>query len=204
MNNPFLIGDRIYLRQVTREDAENYYYWLNDQETTKWMQRGIYPTGVEDCRSYVESMQGKDGMLLAIVRKGEEIPKYKCSLNDKALNKYLAEVGEKCSIHIGNITLLSIHPTFRTAEISIIIGDKQSRGNGYGTEAIRLLVDHCFTRMNLNRLQAGAVVDNIGSTKAFEKAGFQQEGVLRQAYYCEGEYQDVCVMSILKSDWRKE
>jgi RimJ/RimL family protein N-acetyltransferase len=188
MNNPFLIGDRVYLRQVVREDAENYYHWLNDQETTKWMQRGIYPTSIEDCREYIGSMQSKDCMHLAIIRKDKEI---KTNLP--------AEYG----CHIGNIALLNIHPTFRTAEISIIIGDKQSRGHGYGTEAIRLLVDHAFTRINLNRLQAGMVTKNGSSQGAFMNAGFQQEGILRQVYYCEGKYQDVAIMSILKEDWRK-
>jgi RimJ/RimL family protein N-acetyltransferase len=188
MQNSFLIGDRIYLRQVVREDAENYYHWLNDQDTTKYMQRGIYPTSIEDCRDYIELMQDNGSMHLAIIRKDKEIK---------------TNLPAEFACYIGNITLLNIHPTFRSAEISIIIGDKQCRGNGYGTEAIKLLVDHAFTRMNLNRLQAGMVTKNVSSQGAFMNAGFQQEGILRQAYYCEGEYQDVQIMSILKSDWRR-
>lgn len=204
MQNPFIISDRIYLRAVVEEDLPYYFDWLNDQETTRYMQRGIYPNNMDEMREYVKSMQrSKDGMHLAIVRKGEEFPKYKCSLNRKTLDKYLEEIKEKCEKHIGNITLLNIHPTFRTAEISIIIGDKQCRGNGYGTEAIKLLVDHAFTRMNLNRLQAGMVTKNVNSQGAFMNAGFKPDGILRQAYYCEGEYQDVVIMGLIKSDWRK-
>ncbi|MFA5715049.1 MAG: GNAT family protein [Candidatus Paceibacterota bacterium] len=196
MNDPFIIGERIYLRAVTEEDLPNYFSWLNDQETTRWMQRGIYPNNMDEMREYMKSLQrSKDGIHLAIVRK--EYPKY-YNIIPVPSNEMEPEK------HIGNITLLNIHPVFRSAEISIIIGDGQYRGNGYGTEAIKLLVDHAFTRMNLNRLQAGAVVKNLGSIKAFEKAGFQKEGILRRAYYCEGEYQDVQIMSILKDDWRKE
>jgi len=143
---------------------------------------------MDEMREYMKSMHGKDGIHLAIIRK-EIFVKYEIMEPEK---------------HIGNITLQNIHPTFRSAEIGIIIGDKQYRGNGYGTEAIKLLVDHAFIRMNLNRLQAGAVVKNLGSTRAFQKAGFQQEDILRQAYYCDGEYQDVAIMGLLKSDWRKE
>jgi RimJ/RimL family protein N-acetyltransferase len=184
MQNPFLIGDRIYLRAVVEEDLPYYFDWLNDQETTRYMQRGIYPNNMDEMREYMRSMQrSKDGMHLAIVRKEYQ-------------NKDLLEK------HIGNITLLNIHPIFRTAEISIILGEY--RGYGYGTEAIKLLVDHAFNRMNLNRLQAGAVANNIGSVRAFGKAGFSYEGVLKQAYYCDGEYQDVVIMGLLKSDWRKE
>jgi len=191
MNNPFLIGDRIYLRQVVREDAENYYYWLNDQETTKWMQWGINPTGIEDCRNYIASMQGKDSIHLAIIRKRE-----------KLTGTYADILKDFSEPHIGNIALLNIHPTFRTAEISIILGE--CRGHGYGTEAIRLLVDHAFIRMNLNRLQAGMVTKNVNSQGAFMNVGFKPDGILRQAYYCEGEYQDVVIMGLIKSDWRKE
>lgn len=191
MNSPFLIGDRIYLRAITEEDLPYYFNWLNDAETTRYMQRGIYPNNMDEMQEYMKSMQrSKDGMHLAIIRKEQYL--------DGILKNPLRN--EK---HIGNITLLNIHPTFRTAEISIIIGDKQCRGNGYGTEAIKLLVNHCFTRMNLNRLQAGSVINNYGSMRAFLKAGFQQEGILRQAYYCDGEYQDVQIMSILKKDWRQ-
>jgi RimJ/RimL family protein N-acetyltransferase len=132
-------------------------------------------------------MQGKNGMLLAIIRK------------DKEIKTHLpAEYG----CHIGNIALLNIHPTFRSAEISIIIGDKQSRGHGYGTEAIRLLINHAFTRMNLNRLQAGMVTRNLSSQGAFMNVGFVVDGILRQTYYCDGEYQDVAGMGLTKEDWR--
>jgi ribosomal-protein-alanine N-acetyltransferase len=188
MQNSFLIGDRIYLRQVVREDAENYYHWLNDQDTTKYMQHGIRSTSIEDCRNYIALMQEKGGLHLAIIRK-----------------EYLDDgIFLSMEEHIGNIALLNIHPTFRSAEISIIIGNKQCRGNGYGTEAIKLLVDHAFIRMNLNRLQAGMVTGNVSSQGAFMSAGFVLDGILRQAYYCDGEYQDVAITSLLKEDWRKK
>jgi RimJ/RimL family protein N-acetyltransferase len=190
MQNAFLIGERIYLRAITEEDLPNYFSWLDDQETTRWMQRGIYPNTMDDMRAYLASMQQGGNMFLAIIKKPEHVDRLvKPSLKEK---------------HIGNISLSNLHPTFRTAEISIIIGVKKSRGNGYGTEAINLIVNHAFTRMNLNRLQAGTVVKNVGSIRAFEKAGFQKEGILKQVYYCEGEYQDIVIMGLIKSDWRKE
>lgn len=199
MNNPFLIGKRIYLRAIVEEDLPYYFDWLNDAETTRYMQRGIYPNNMDEMREYMKSMQrSKDGMHLAIVREVRVVKENSKLLQNVKLPPAIYRT------HIGNITLLNIHPTFRSAEISIIIGDKQSRGQGCGTEAIKLLVNHAFTRMNLNRIQAGAVVENIGCIKAFENAGFVREGVLRQAYYCDGEYQGVVIMGLIKSDWRKE
>ena len=71
MQNAFLIGERIYLRAVTEEDLPNYFSWLDDQETTRWMQRGIYPNNMEDMKSYYSSMQQGGNMLLAIIKKAE-------------------------------------------------------------------------------------------------------------------------------------
>jgi RimJ/RimL family protein N-acetyltransferase len=170
----FLIGQRIYLRAVEESDYERVIDWLNNQQTTRYMQRGIYPETVNGCKDYNGQLRSKGGLNLAIC------------LKDK---------------HIGNIALTNIHPTFRSAEISIIIGATYEQGKGYATEAIKLLTGHAFNRMNFNRIQAGAVKDNTGCIKAFEAAGFKQEGTARQAYYCEGKYQDVIILSIIKNEW---
>jgi RimJ/RimL family protein N-acetyltransferase len=103
--------------------------------------------------------------------------------------------------HIGNIGLHSINYVFRSAEIGIIVGEADFWGQGYATESIVLLAHHCFDRLNLNRLAAGAVDKNAGSIRAFEKAGFSREGVARQAYFCEGEYHDCVNLSLLYSEW---
>jgi len=206
--NPFLSSERLHLYQLTPDAAERYYTRLNDQTTTKWMQQGIYPMTLERCREYIQNV---NGLHLAIVRKGEEKESVKQGITKMTdtlksifsmpddVQDIIEESKKYCDCHIGNITLSNIHGTFRTAEISIILWDE--RGKGYGTEAIKTLVSHAFNRMNLNRIQAGAVVDNIGCIKAFEKAGFTREGVLREAYYCEGSYRDTVIMGILKREW---
>jgi RimJ/RimL family protein N-acetyltransferase len=166
----FLVGKNVSLRALTEDDFEGYFEWLNDQNITKWMQRGIRPNTMESMHEYL-----KHNLVFAIMAGGQ---------------------------HIGNITLANIHQDFRSAEITIMLGREQGKGNG--TEAIQLLTDHCFRRMNLNRVQAGCVYDNATSFRAFAKAGFTVEGTLRKAYYCDGEYRDVVIMSILKNEWRNK
>jgi RimJ/RimL family protein N-acetyltransferase len=162
------------LRAVEESDYERIIGWLNNQQVTRYMQRGVYPETIIGCKEYNGQTRSKGGLNLAIC------------LKDK---------------HIGNIALTNVHPTFRTAEVSIVIGEDAAQGHGYATETIRLIVAHAFNRMNLNRLEAGMVKDNTPCTKAFVSAGFKQEGILRQAYYCEGKYQDVIVLSIIKNEW---
>ena len=141
------------------------------------MQNGIFPNSAESMQDYYQhTATSRSEMVLAIVLKE----------NDR---------------HIGNIGLHNIHQIFRSAEIGILIGEKDVWGQGYGTDAIRLLTYHAFNRLNLNRLASGAVSKNIGSIRAFEKAGFSREGVSRQAYFCQGQYEDCINMGLLRSEW---
>jgi len=178
MTNPFLIGNRIYLRAVVEEDLENYMDWLNDADTCKYLQHGVHPASIDGMKNYLKSLQTRGGDLFAIIVKEQEK-------------------------HIGNILFEAPHPQFRFSDIGILIGEKEGRGKGYGTEAIRLLVDHGFRKVNLNRIEAGMVKENIGSYKAFIKAGFKEEGIAREMYYCDGKYCDIYRLAILKSDWRR-
>lgn len=178
MYHPFLVSDRIYLRRLEREDlGGNYFQWLNDQNVTKWMRHGIFPNSYESMKAFYESQaMSKTDIVFAIILQEQDR-------------------------HIGNIGLHSINYVFRSAEIGILIGETDCWGKGYAAEAISLLSRHCFTRLNLNRLAAGAVDKNVGSIRAFEKAGFSREGVARQAYFCEGQYHDCVNLSLLYSEW---
>lgn len=178
MHHPFLNGERLYLRRIERSDLEGpYFQWLNDQEVTRWMQNGLFPNSPESMEAYyLSTATSQTDVVFAVVMKEGDL-------------------------HVGNLGLHRIHATFRSAEIGILLGEKSVWGQGVATEAIRLVADHAFRRLNLNRLFAGAVAQNAGSVRAFEKAGFQREGLARQAYYCNGAYVDCVNLGLLRSDW---
>jgi RimJ/RimL family protein N-acetyltransferase len=77
-----------------------------------------------------------------------------------------------------------------------------ARGRGYGTEAIRLLVDYLFLHKDLERIQAETHPANVASRRLLEKAGFTFEGVLRHSYFSRGEWRDTAMHSILRDEWR--
>jgi RimJ/RimL family protein N-acetyltransferase len=83
----------------------------------------------------------------------------------------------------------------------IFIGDKRFWNQGYGTEAMRLMVSHGFNDLNFHRIFLHVFDTNPRAVRSYEKVGFQHEGRLREARYLEGRYVDVLVMSILKSEW---
>ena len=71
------------------------------------------------------------------------------------------------------------------------------RGNGYTTEAVRLLVDHLFKTKDIVRIQAECSPKNIASVRVLEKVGFIYEGLKRKAALIRGEYLDGAIYSIL-------
>lgn len=103
---------------------------------------------------------------------------------------------------IGTAQLHSIHAANRSAELQIRIADPARRGKGYGTAALRLLLDLAFRDLNLHRVQLHVFATNARAIRTYEKVGFVQEGLLRQAAWIDGSYVDVVAMAILREEHR--
>lgn len=74
-------------------------------------------------------------------------------------------------------------------------------GTGIATEAVKEILKYAFGVLQLNRIEGGCDVDNIGSEKVMLKAGMSFEGVLRKNERIKGEFRDTKIFSILKSDF---
>ena len=77
------------------------------------------------------------------------------------------------------------------------------RGKGYGTEAIRIIVDYLFLTKDIVRIQAVTNVGNKPSQRVLEKAGFTKEGTLRKVGYAGGEWTNAYIYSILREEWKE-
>jgi ribosomal-protein-alanine N-acetyltransferase len=171
----FIQGERIYLREVRPSDVnENYYRWMNDPEVTQYLESRFYPNSMERLGDYVTSKLGdRDNVFLAIILKDDDQ-------------------------HIGNIKLGPIDWIHRFADVGIIIGDKSNWGKGYATEAIRLVVNYAFKKLNLHKVTAGCYANNSGAVKAFEKADFQLEGHRKKHFFCNDQYVDWILLGIVR------
>ena len=171
-----LLGPRLYLREVLATDvSENYCRWMNDPEVTRYLESRFHSQTLEDIRAYVLQMQqSSDTLFLAILLKEKDT-------------------------QIGNIKLGPINPNHRFADIGILIGEKTHWGKGYATEAIRLLSQYAFEKLQIHRLTAGAYANNPGSWRAFEKAGFLREATEHKKWLCEGRHVDGICLSLLQS-----
>ncbi|MFB9510885.1 GNAT family N-acetyltransferase [Streptomyces aurantiacus] len=78
----------------------------------------------------------------------------------------------------------------------------EHRGQGVGTVAQKLLVDYLLGRTTANRIEALTNGGNLGEQKALERLGFRREGVMRGRSFQHGEYVDVLVYGLLRSEHR--
>jgi RimJ/RimL family protein N-acetyltransferase len=90
----------------------------------------------------------------------------------------------------------------RSAEVGIFIGDKRYWNQGYGRDAMVLMLRHAFYNLGLNRVSLRVYVTNPRAVHCYEKAGFVLEGRMRQAQFKDGKFIDVLLMSALASEWQ--
>ena len=176
MQNPFIVGERIYLRPLEpAQDNHHYSTWMNDEEIRQYF--SIYPTSDTRGKERLELLY-KDGkhIIFGVALKGD--------------NQLIGLVGLK-----------DINYVNQSAEFYVIIGDRTIQGRGYGTEATKLMFQYGFMELNLNRIQTQDMEGNIGGWRADEKAGMKYEGTLRQVILRFGKYHDVRVYSILRSEY---
>ena len=102
--------------------------------------------------------------------------------------------------HIGNVHLTEIDWVSRHAEVGIFIGETQHRSNGYGQQALRLLLRHAFHDLGLHRVYLTVLDDNQRAIRAYEKCGFVVEGKLRRHAYKRGQFRDLIFMGVCVGD----
>ena len=104
---------------------------------------------------------------------------------------------------IGQCALFNFEKVARTAEIGITIGDKAYWGQGLGKESIELLIDYGFRQLNLHKIHLKVHAANQRAIRAYKACGFMDEGCLRAHVWSNGNYDDLCLMGILRSEWER-
>lgn len=89
----------------------------------------------------------------------------------------------------------------KVATLFIGIGDKNIRGKGYGKEALNLLLEYGFNKLDFHRIQLNVLEFNAAGIALYEKAGFIKEGVHREFVLRDGKRFDLYLYGLLKSEW---
>ncbi|HLZ22833.1 MAG TPA: GNAT family protein [Ktedonobacterales bacterium] len=88
-----------------------------------------------------------------------------------------------------------------TASLGVSIFDPNYLGKGYGRDALNLLLDWSFRIQNYRRIELETLANNERAFRSYRACGFVEEGRKRQSEYVNGEYVDVLVMGVLRTEW---
>lgn len=172
---------KIYLRAIEPDDAKITYKWRNDRAVTDPLGGNSYFVSEAKEMAWIQKVIQNDS---SSVRLGI------CSIDNNTL--------------IGFVNLIRINYQNQNAEFSIMIGDGDYRGKGFGFEATIMCLMYAFDELNMNRIYLYVRQDNPIAIALYTKIGFVEEGVLRQAIYKNGEWVNMAVMSILKNEFSEK
>jgi ribosomal-protein-alanine N-acetyltransferase len=176
----FIRGEGICLRAPQEADLNGGWYgWFNDPEVNAYQNKGFYPNTREKQAEFFHSLKAD----------ASQVP--------------LAIVSADTGLHIGNATLRDINWIHRSAELGIVLGDKDHRGKGFGRQAWWLVARYGFLTLNLNRITATMIKENERSLRSALRSGFQVEGELKEFYFKNGSYHDLIVTGITAARWKK-
>lgn len=177
-----LRGERVILGPIKREYIESFLKWFNDPEITQYLVIYRPMTRMAE-EEWMENLKNREDTIhFSIV-----IP------NDDGTERLIGN----CGIH-------KIDWKNRVGEVGITIGEKEYQNKGYGTEALRILLDYGFNTVNLNRLELSTYDFNVRALESYKKVGFVEEGRKRQYMWINGKYHDMIIMGILAEEWRKK
>ena len=104
---------------------------------------------------------------------------------------------------IGSVRLMFIDWISSVAELGIFIGDELARGKGIGKGVTKLILNYAFQVINLHRIYLKVSESNTKAIHLYESCGFIKEGLLREHFWTNGEYESIIMMGILKNEYLK-
>ena len=157
-------------------------HWARDTEFMRL--QDSYPArlfSVQKCQAFVETddqaTQGKNFLF------------YIRTLDDNLL--------------IGDAGLTVIQWTHKEAYLGIGIGERACWDQGYGTDAVRVLLRYAFDELNLWRITLNVFAYNPRAIRCYEKCGFRHEGRQRGRLNREGQHWDLIYMGIIRTEWER-
>lgn len=175
-----LVGDRIYLapKGSSEEEIKKFTEWMNDFQVTDYI--------------------GRTSQIITYDAEKEYLENATRNTSNRSFNIIETEKDKL----IGTIALEEINWTERSAVLGIFIGEKDFRNNGYGTEAIKLLLEYGFKYLNLHSIRLDLLSINERAHKCYLKCGFKDTGASREQIFLNGKYYDRLHMDILENEFK--
>ncbi|MBE7450599.1 MAG: GNAT family N-acetyltransferase [Kofleriaceae bacterium] len=168
----------VRLRPLAESDVDHIMTWVNDPEITGNI-------AAFSGRAFTRDDE------VAYVRQILASPSDRVfSIEEAATGRYLGQTG-----------LHQIHARSKVARLACIIATRGDMGRGYGTGAIRLVLDHAFGPLGLHKLWLMVFSHNERGRRIYGRLGFVEEGVLREEYFHQDRWFDMVRMSMLAREW---
>ena len=169
-------GKIINLRAFEEADYPLLHKWNNDEDVTKYF-RDPYPRSRKEEKKWFEKLlEDEDAKIFTIITKDNK--------------------------PIGVIYFSKIDWRDRHARLSILIGEKEEWGKGYGTDSILTLLTFAFKEMNLHRIELDVFKGHQSAIACYEKCGFKKEGERKETYFLDGKYHNGYLMAIIDKEFK--
>jgi RimJ/RimL family protein N-acetyltransferase len=173
-----LAGERVRLRGVRDDDLPALATWAMDPGPMTTLSSWVAPPSEAAAKDRIANW----------------------SANQKDDLGFAIETLDEPPVLVGNTGLWGARPKDRCATLGIALG-REHTGRGYGTDAVRVIVGYGFREMGLHRIQLSVAPFNSAGIRAYQKAGFTEEGRQREAVLHDGRWYDEVLMSILDHEW---
>ncbi|ODS36400.1 MAG: hypothetical protein A7315_14095 [Candidatus Altiarchaeales archaeon WOR_SM1_79] len=174
-------GPHIALNSVKLEHVPILTKWFNDSDICKYME-----TSYTSESEYSEEKIIEDFIIA----------------NQGDINLIISEKESKKEI--GFCSIYDINPSNQSAEISLLIGEREFQGKGYGKDATELMLYIAFNKIGLNRIFATATQRNNPSVRILEQTGFRKVGVMREYHFLNEEKLDEILFEMIRADYLKK
>ena len=174
-----LRGEKVVLRALQRAEVETVAAWEQEPET--WRLAEDVPlvpkTTADALKAYDEGRAWRA---------------------DDTYVPFLVDVGGD---PVGRVSLWGIDLHNRSAHVGITMSPG-ARGKGYGTDALRVMLGYAFDDRGLHRVQLETLATNAPGLACYRRAGFVEEGRLREHAWVAGRFVDTVVMGVLAAERR--
>lgn len=171
-----IVGEKVILRALERQDVERCYRWMNDPRIVHTL-KNRYPMPLDEEAAWLDQ-----------------------AIHPSANERHFAIERKDNRSHIGNASLHEIDWVSRHSRFGLFIGEPSAWNSGYGSDSIAALSRFAFEEMNLRKLKIRVFDYNERARHVLESLGFVQEGVLAREFYREGKYHDLVILAKFREE----
>lgn len=169
-----LPGGKVTLRPLEKTDLDRSLQWLTDPLVNKYLSQNFKEL---------------------TVRQEEQWFKY---IKDSNQDIVFAILETASNTHIGNCALHKIDQKRRSCELGIVIGEKDYWDRGFGTDAVKVIVNFAIGELGLSKVWLNVYTYNQRAIKVYENCGFKLLRVLKRNHLYNGKYWDTLIMEYSK------